>query len=86
MSDTTTYTVRVGRPLSEFIAEQVGADGLYENVSEYLRDLIRKDKAQADEAAFQALKAELTLAFAQSDEDSVPLEAVKARILGKVKT
>ncbi len=64
MSNTTTLTVRIGGVLGEFVAQNVGDDGAYENVSEYIRDLIRKDKAQADETAFQRLKAELTQAFA----------------------
>jgi antitoxin ParD1/3/4 len=75
MSQTTTLTVRISGPLSDFVAQNVGNDGAYENVSEYIRDLIRKDKAQADEAAFQRLKAELTHAFAAPEASYTSLSA-----------
>lgn len=77
MGDTTTLTVRVSGALSEFVAQNVGDDGLYENISEYIRDLIRRDFERAEQEAFQALKAELTLAFAAPDEDFIPLDAAK---------
>ena len=34
MSRTTTMTVRIGGTLSDFVADNVGEDGSYENVSE----------------------------------------------------
>ena len=43
-TSTTTLTVRLGGPLSDFVAANVGEHGDYENVSEYLRDLIRKQR------------------------------------------
>ncbi|WP_206605355.1 hypothetical protein [Methylosinus sporium] len=42
----------------------MGENGAYENVSEYIRDLIRRDKERAETAAFERLKAELAHAFA----------------------
>lgn len=77
MSQTTTLTVRISGPLSDFVAQNVGSDGAYENVSEYIRDLIRKDKAQADEVAFQRLKTELAHAFAAPDAAYTPLSAAE---------
>ncbi len=77
MSNTTTLTVRVSGVLGEFVAQNVGEDGAYENVSEYIRDLIRKDKAQADEVAFQRLKAELSQAFAAPESAYKPLSAAE---------
>ncbi len=76
MSQTTTLTVRVSGALSDFVAQNVGNDGAYENVSEYIRDLIRKDKAQADEVAFQRLKAELSRAFSAPEASYKPLSAI----------
>lgn len=73
--NTTTMTVRLSGVLSEFVAANVGADGAYENVSEYVRDLIRRDKERADQAAFEKLKAELTRAFAAPEESYQPLSA-----------
>ena len=75
MSRTTTMTVRVGGTLSEFVAANVGEDGSYENVSEYIRDLIRHDKERAEAEAFGRLKAELTHAFAAPDDSYQPLTA-----------
>ena len=39
MSQTTTMTVRISGALSEFVASNVGENGSYENISEYVRDL-----------------------------------------------
>ncbi|HSP23801.1 MAG TPA: transcriptional regulator [Saliniramus sp.] len=77
MSRTTTMTVRVSGALSEFVAANVGEDGAYENVSEYMRDLIRRDKERADREAFDRLKAELTRAFAAPEEGYKPLTAAE---------
>ena len=41
MRRTTTMTVRVSGALGDFVAANVGDTGSYENVSEYIRDLIR---------------------------------------------
>lgn len=75
MARTTTMTVRISGELSEFVAANVGDDGLYENVSEYVRDLIRRDKQRADEEAFQRLKAELQQAFAVPESAYVSMTA-----------
>lgn len=64
MSRTTTMTVRVSGALSDFVAANVGENGSYENVSEYIRDLIRRDKERAEKEALERLKAELAHAFA----------------------
>ncbi|WP_353226905.1 addiction module antitoxin [Novosphingobium sp.] len=70
-----TLNVRLGGPLGDFVAANVGADGTYENVSEYVRDLIRKDKERAERAEFERLKAELGVAFAAPDATYVSLTA-----------
>ena len=64
-----TLNVRVGGALSEFVAANVGEHGAYDNVSEYVRDLIRKDKKESEEQAFERLKAELHRAFATPETD-----------------
>jgi len=73
MSRTTTMTVRVGGALSDFVAANVGEEGSYENVSEYIRDLIRRDKERAEAEAFSRLKAELRHAFAAPEDSYQPL-------------
>lgn len=75
MARTTTMTVRVSGVLSEFVASNVGEDGAYENVSEYIRDLIRRDKERVECEAFERLKAELNLAFAAPEASYKPLTA-----------
>ena len=77
MSRMTTMTVRVGGALSDFVAANVGDDGSYENVSEYIRDLIRRDKERAERKAFDRLKAELTRAFAAPEDSYKRLTATE---------
>ena len=61
-------TVRLGGVLSDFVSASVGDEGSYENVSEYIRDLIRRDKERVEVEAFNRLKAELTHAFGAPEE------------------
>ncbi|UZF91229.1 ribbon-helix-helix domain-containing protein [Bosea sp. NBC_00550] len=77
MARTTTMTVRIGSALGDFVARNVGEDGVYENVSEYVRDLIRRDKERVEQEAFERLKAELTHAFSAPDESYRPLTAAE---------
>lgn len=72
---TTTMTVRLGGTLSDFVAENVGETGEYENVSEYIRDLIRRDKERKDQESFERLEAELVHAFAAPESSYRPLTA-----------
>ena len=67
MSRTMTMTVRLGGALSDFVSSNVGENGSYENISEYIRDLIRRDKERAERESFERLKAELARAFAAPD-------------------
>ncbi|MBB1493123.1 MULTISPECIES: addiction module antitoxin [unclassified Paracoccus (in: a-proteobacteria)] len=77
MAQTTTMTVRLGPVLSDFVAANVGEDGSYENVSEYVRDLIRRDKERAEAEAFVRLQTELTRAFAAPEDSYRPLTAAE---------
>ena len=77
VSKSMTLNVRVGGSLSDFVAANVGEHGAYDNVSEYVRDLIRKDKKVAEEQAFERLKAELQRAFAAPDSDFRRLTAAE---------
>jgi putative addiction module CopG family antidote len=77
MSRTTTMTVRLSGALSDFVASNVDENGAYENISEYVRDLIRRDKERREQEAFDRLKAELTQAFAAPDESYVALTAAE---------
>jgi Arc/MetJ-type ribon-helix-helix transcriptional regulator len=75
MGKTTTLNVRISGALGEHVAANVGEDGAYENVSEYVRDLIRRDKASAEAQAFDRLKAELAHAFSAPDSAYEGLDA-----------
>ena len=70
-----TLNVRVGGALGDFVAANVGDTGAYENVSEYVRDLIRRDKERVEQEAFERLKAELVHAFAAPDDSYQMLDA-----------
>lgn len=75
MTRTTTMTVRLNETLSDFVAANVGEGGAYENISEYMRDLIRRDKERLEQAAFDRLKTELAHAFAAPESSYRPLTA-----------
>lgn len=75
MSRNTTMTVRLGEALSEHVSSKIGNNGTYDNVSEYVRDLIRKDKERSDMQVFERLKSELQSAFAAPDESYIALSA-----------
>ncbi len=77
MSRTTTMTVRLSGALSDFVASNVADGGDYENISEYVRDLIRRDKARREQQAFDRLKAELAQAFAAPESSYVELTAAE---------
>jgi antitoxin ParD1/3/4 len=72
---TTTMTVRISGALSDFVTANVGEHGAYENVSEYVRDLIRRDKERKETDTFERLKAELTHAYAAPEASYHPLTA-----------
>jgi antitoxin ParD1/3/4 len=75
MNKPMTLNVRVGGALGAFVAANVGDDGAYENVSEYVRDLIRRDKERAEAEGFARLKAELAAAFAVPEASFVAMDA-----------
>lgn len=75
MPNSMTLNVRVTGPLSDFVSQNVGRDGAYENVSEYVRDLIRRDRERVEAASFERLKAELTGAFAAPESSYTAFDA-----------
>lgn len=75
MNKPMTLNVRVSGTLGDFVATNVGDQGAYENVSEYVRDLIRRDKERTEAEQFDRLKAELARAFAAPQTSYAPLDA-----------
>lgn len=67
--------VRLNKTLSDFVASNVRERGAYENVSEYMRDLIRRDKMRVRREAFERRKAELAQAYAAPESTYEPLTA-----------
>jgi antitoxin ParD1/3/4 len=76
--------VRVSGALKTYIEQAVG-DGDYENVSEYVRDLIRKDKARTEQAAFERVRAQLQAAFAAPDDacERIGFDDIKSQALAR---
>lgn len=74
MSDTMNLNVRISGSLRDFVTETI-SEGDYENVSEYVRDLIRRDKARAERETFEAMKLRLQDAFAAADNEYEYLSA-----------
>ena len=73
MANTMNLNVRITGSLCDFVAENISDTGNYDNVSEYIRDLIRQDKQRKEQHQFERLKAELQLAFSAPEEDYIPL-------------
>ena len=71
--------VRISGALREHV-ERTTTEGDYESVSEYVRDLIRKDKTRRDQIAFDKVKAQLKAAFAEprSNYEPTTLSDIKA--------
>lgn len=66
-----TLNVRVSGALGDHVAANVSGAGSFENVSEYVRHLIRQDMEKGEQERFEQLKAELALAFAAPDSSYV---------------
>ena len=55
---TTNVNVRLTSELGKHLQQQTGDSGLYDNASEYLRDLIRQD-LKSQQESWHRLKSEL---------------------------
>ncbi|TCQ17485.1 ribbon-helix-helix domain-containing protein [Rhizobium sp. PP-CC-3G-465] len=66
--------VKIGGQLQAHIEQQIGGDGLYENASEYIRALIRRDLQTRDEA-WEALQKELSPAMRADDSEFIAVSA-----------
>lgn len=75
MRENMNLNVRVSGELSEHVNKQTNEAGRYENTSEYVRDLIRRDKEKLELENFERLKLELQKSFAAEEESYVKLSA-----------
>jgi len=72
----TTMTVHLNEALSDFVSANVGESGTYDNASEYVRELIRRDEEAARQlrAIYQA-GIDSGEAIPMTDEDWAALRA-----------
>jgi antitoxin ParD1/3/4 len=70
----TNVNVRLTNELGNHLQNQVGAHGLYDNASEYLRDLIRKD-LKSQKESWDWLKSELEAGLRADDSSFIEVSA-----------
>lgn len=58
-----TITLEIDEELHEFLTLMVSDAGPYQSVSAYVEELIRRDRASQEAAAFSQLQAELAAGF-----------------------
>ena len=75
MTEPMNMNVRVSGALKDFVNSKTGESGEYESVSEYIRDLIRKDKNSTELQVFLEKKRILKEAFAEPRENYVTVTA-----------
>ena len=75
MSEPMNMNVRISGPLKDFVNQQTGEQGQYESVSEYIRDLIRRDAEKAALEIFYEKRLILQEAFAEPEENYVHVTA-----------
>jgi len=66
--------VKVNGQLQDHVQQQIGEDGLYEDASEYIRALIRRD-LQSCKDAWESLQKELGPAMRADDSEFVAVSA-----------
>ncbi|MDR7127526.1 addiction module antitoxin [Pseudotabrizicola sp. 4114] len=72
-----TVTLQVDEELYEFLSLRVSDGGPYRSVSAYVEELIRRDMASREAAAFQQLQAELSAGFSASESSYHPSSAAE---------
>lgn len=87
MPGSMSLNVRISGALKDFVTNEVN-DGSYENNSEYVRDLIRRDKERQEEERFLTLKAELQRAFSapQNEYSIVTADDIRSRAASRLKS
>jgi antitoxin ParD1/3/4 len=70
----TNVNVRLTNELGSHLQNQIGVHGLYDNASEYLRDLIRKD-LKSQKESWDWLKSELEAGLRADDSSFIEVSA-----------
>ena len=63
--------VRISGKLRSFVEAQIGENGLYESVSEYIRSLIRQDFEKEENTRWEWLEEELLPGLHASEDEFV---------------
>lgn len=66
--------VRFAGELQKFVQSKAGESGVYNSVSEYIRDLVRKDYEREESRKWAWLRSELKAGAAAGREDFVELD------------
>lgn len=66
--------VRLNGPLRDFIEQRSGPDGLYENASEYIRDLVRRDYEREEAKRWAKLAKELGPGMKAGEDEFVEFD------------
>lgn len=66
-----TMTIEIDEELHAFLAFMVSDAGLYQSVSAYVEDLIRRDMASQEVAAFTQLQVNLSLGSAPQNPPTI---------------
>lgn len=75
--------VRFSGPLKVWVEQRAGKEGLYGSVSEYIRDLVRRDYEREEGRRWDALHGELKDGLAAPDSEFMPLDS--SEILAEAK-
>lgn len=75
--------VRFSGALKAFVDQRAAENGVYGSVSEYIRDLVRRDYERDEERRWDTLYGELAPGMSASDSEFKPLDA--AEIIGAAK-
>lgn len=67
--------VRFSGALRAFVEQRAGQGGLYGSVSEYIRDLVRRDYEREEARRWDALHSELKAGLAAEDSEFVSLDS-----------
>ncbi|MBE0533600.1 MAG: hypothetical protein IH626_22480 [Rhodospirillales bacterium] len=78
-----TINVRLPDALQEFIETQTKGDGLYESVSEYIRDLVRRDLERVEAQKWQKLESILLPGLRAEESEFV--ERTAGDVIGSAK-
>ena len=79
-----TMALEIDEDLHEFLTLMVSDAGPYQSVSAYVEDLIRRDMASQEAAAFAELQAELVAGFSAPESTYHPSSAAEVSARNRI--